>query len=717
MGGFRHTAWQPGIDGPRVNPDFKYGEERGYIDPLSEQATDLYVKTILGATYEQLGHEFGKLWKGFFIDEPGFLSSGRTLGTSGVGYPYTPDLLDRFEENLGYSLRPLLPHLWVNRGQITTQVRHDYMEFVTTEYGRLFVGKLTQFAEKHGTQLIGHLVEGAPMANTYGLGRGTGSTLRTLERFSMGGFDNIFDQWYEPDEDVYWRQPKLASSVSHYQEVALDEAVVEHFAATGWRTGLTEMKAMMDWTTCRGLNRIVPCGLDTQEPPVWEDVPELWLRGKNPLSPYFHDYQVAANRETMLIRGGRHMARALVLDPASSAWAGPVEELWKVCKSLSQAHFDYDILSYGVFTDRTRCRIEGKRIHLGQEDYEFVIFPGVVAAPAPVLERLVEFRDAGGTVLWLGGVVRLDATILQVVAKLPVRSTDGRHDAEVQELAQALWGRSGNAKGRAYQLTYRELSSFLYSREAHDVWIDPNLTMLQYYHRRLSGRDLYFINNEGSRVHTEVKLRGVAGVPELWDPVTGSIRQAPCYSKEGGWLSVRLELDRYESVFIVIDPEGRPQPHLIGTNADEVRRMDDGSIELRKYAPGFFHYSSAKSGKVEEARVATVQGQLTELRLSDGWERVPKEGNATRYKTRFEWTAPTGGTGEIRIRDMSQVVRVRLNGVDLGMRFTSPFRFDLTPGLRPGQNELELEHIERHTFESELGDVRVVPYYRIKIGI
>ena len=492
---------------------------------------------------------------------------------------------------------------------------------------------------------------------------------------------------------------------------------MEHFAATGWRTGLTEMKAMMDWTTCRGLNRIVPCGLDTQDPPVWEDVPEFWLRGKNPLSPYFRDYQVAANRETMLIRGGRHVVRALVLDPASSAWAGPVEDLWKICKSLSQAHFDYDIVSYGVFTDRARCRIEDERILLGQEDYEFVIFPGVVAAPLPVLERLVEFRDAGGTVIWLGGVARLDATIPQVVAKLPVVSTDGRHDAEVQKLAKTLWGENVGAKGRAYQLTYRELPSFLYSRDVHDVWIDPNLTMLQYYHRQLSGRDLYFINNEGSQVHTEVKLRGVAGVPELWDPVTGSIRQASCYSKKGDWLSVRLELDRYESVFIVIDPEGRPQPHLIGTNADEVRRMDDGSIELRKYAPGLVEYSLVRSGKIEEGRIATAEEQLTALRLNEGWSRLSKDGNTAVYTSGFEFTPPSGGSGEIHIRNMSQVVRVRLNDVDLGTRFSAPFRFGLSVGLRPGQNKLELEHVERHTFESELGDVRLVPYYSVEIGL
>jgi len=144
------------------------------------------------------------------------------------------------------------------------------------------------------------------------------------------------------------------------------------------------MKAMMDWTITRGLSRPVPCGLDTQDPPVWEDAPEFWLHGKNPLAPYFHLYQAAANRGTMMIRGGRHVARAIVLDTAESAWAGDAEELWKSDKALSQAHFDYDNVSYGVFSDPARCRIEGKRIQLGREDYEFVFLPNVDAIPVQV---------------------------------------------------------------------------------------------------------------------------------------------------------------------------------------------------------------------------------------------------------------------------------------------------------------------------------------------
>ena len=75
---------------------------------------------------------------------------------------------------------------------------------------------------------------------------------------------------------------------------------------------------------------------------------------------------------------------------------------WKSAKALSQAHFDFDYASYGVFTDPKRCRIEGNRIRLGREDYEFVFLPGVDAIPIEVLRRLLDFYEAGGTVVILG---------------------------------------------------------------------------------------------------------------------------------------------------------------------------------------------------------------------------------------------------------------------------------------------------------------------------
>ena len=135
----------------------------------------------------------------------------------------------------------------------------------------------------------------------------------------MGGFDHIFDQWYTPEDDVYWRQAKMASSISHTLGTPADEAMVEHFAATGWRTGPAEMKAMMDWTTCRGLSRIVrrysgSAGVGGSAPTC--------CTGRNPQAAYFRHYQNVAN-EGSVISGGRGTWRGrCVLDNAESAGRG-----------------------------------------------------------------------------------------------------------------------------------------------------------------------------------------------------------------------------------------------------------------------------------------------------------------------------------------------------------------------------------------------------------
>ncbi len=713
---FAHGVWQPGIDDPQVYPDLVHGEVRGYIDPLSDEATDQFVDRVLQGTCDAIGREhMGKTWKGFYIDEPGFYSSGVMLGQPG-GFPWTPDFLSRFQARYGYSIRPLLPLLWVERGPLTNRVRHDYMDFVSREYDRLFLGKQTRFAEAHGMQINGHVREDLP----FQLGGGTGSDFRMLESYSMGGFDNIFDQWYTPEDDVYWRQTKMASSVSHYKKTPLDEAMVEDFAATGWRTGLTEMKAMIDWTVCRGINRTVPCGLDTRTPPDWEDQPEFWLYGKNPLAPYFHAYQVIVNRETMMIRGGRHVAKAIILDTAASAWVGSVEELWKSDKALSQAHFDYDNVSYEVFCDQEKCRIAGNQLRLGHEEYEYVVLPGVDALPLAVARRLLEFYEAGGTLISLGPGIRIELTpgmaSAKIVAKVPTRSADGQHDEEVKKAVSQIWGNEASGRGHAHITTYKEIASLLYSFNVHDVWIDPSFTLLQYYHRRLSGRDLYFFNNEGEEACITVRLRDVKGVPELWDPVTGDIRQAPCYSYHGSGVSLRLRLGRYQSVFVVINPSAAPLPHVVACDADEALRDSGGSIILRKYSPGAFLYSWARpDGSVIGKQENTPLAQLMPVRLHEGWSRTPIEPNGATYKIRFDWRQSQAASAVLATEGMTEVIHVKLNGRNLGMRFTYPFRFDLGAALRPGSNELELTHIERHTFTSKLGEIWLRPYYELRV--
>jgi hypothetical protein len=63
-----------------------------------------------------------------------------------------------------------------------------------------------------------------------------------------------------------------------------------------------------------------------------------------------------------------------------------------------------------------------------------------------------------------------------------------------------------------------------------------------------------------------------------------------------------------------------------------------------------------------------------------------------RYKRRIEWA----GTGEVDPRLLLDLGRVRgtaevlVNGVSRGVRIWSPYTFDLTGHLSPGENDLEV---------------------------
>jgi hypothetical protein len=91
------------------------------------------------------------------------------------------------------------------------------------------------------------------------------------------------------------------------------------------------------------------------------------------------------------------------------------------------------------------------------------------------------------------------------------------------------------------------------------------------------------------------------------------------------------------------------------------------------------------------------------------------EPNGALYKCRFAWPGGQVTTAKLVIGDMSQVIEAKLNGKDLGLRFAYPFNFELAGALRPGSNELELRHVERYTFTSRLGNIKVVPYYEFRV--
>jgi hypothetical protein len=612
-----------------------------FVDLMNPRATDAYIQAIYGASFDHFGSEFGRTFKGFFSDEaPTDFSQ------------FTPDFLARFEKSKGYSIRRWLPSVMHDLSARDRRVRFDYRDFIRNETASVFFGRSRQWCRDHHIKLIGHVIEDHQM------------DMRRLEFLDIPGIDNVFGQWYDPDPDGYWRTPRMASSVAHYAGSHNDVALVEHFAATGWRTGLSEMKRTMDWTTAMGLNQIVPCGLDTQSPPSWEVTPDFWLHGRNPQWPWFPAYQATANRMTMLMRGGRHVAPAIVLDTTESHWLdrqdhsrplhGVGDDLWRSCAAMSQAHVDFDLIPYYVFSDPARAAIDGGRVRIAKEDYRVVVLPDVERIPAAVAERLKTFHDAGGIVVAIG--------------RVPTASCNGLEDDRVRAAVAAIWGTDASNRRKSAVTSYDALEDCLVGLGVPDVRIPSRPKSLLYCHRQLHGKDMYFFANTGAdTIIPTIELHGVRGVPSLWNPVNGEIVEAVSHSAKDGALKLTLHFGEYESMFVVVDPGGKP------------------------------HGSTA--APLLQPKSTVVSGPWTARKGSDDNRRV----FSTVVQLPADW--PLGSPARLELQGASQILRVRVNGQPVSEQFCSPYRFKVGKHLRVGENQIEIERIGRYSSPVEVANM------------
>jgi hypothetical protein len=178
-------------------------------------------------------------------------------------------------------------------------------------------------------------------------------------------------------------------------------------------------------------------------------------------------------------------------------------------------------------------------------------------------------------------------------------------------------------------------------------------------HRRDGKTDIYFISNQSTLIATAPMVFRVRGKrPELWDFVV--------FRKD----SQKPEVDRTS-----------------GTNFPELKPVQDIAGE---WAVSF------------DAQWSGLTKAVTFEKLED-WTKRPEEGikyysGTATYRKVFDLADNTKakrgkGTGEKLFLDLGAVkniARVRLNGCDLGVVWTAPWRVDVTSALKPVANELEI---------------------------
>lgn len=201
-------------------------------------------------------------------------------------------------------------------------------------------------------------------------------------------------------------------------------------------------------------------------------------------------------------------------------------------------------------------------------------------------------------------------------------------------------------------------------------------------HRRDGETEIYFVANVAWKAgNAEISLPVVGKQPELWDPVTDTVHKLRQFSQDGE-TRVKLEFAETQSYFIVFR-----EPLHGGARAADAP-PDFPALKLDKELMGAWKVQfDPRWGGRESAEFT----ELMDWTKHEDAEIRYYSGTAT-YRKEFDAGAVSVGRRTwLDLGVVNHIAEVRLNGKDLGVLWTAPWRVEITATLRSGKNVLEIE--------------------------
>jgi len=620
---------------------------------------------------------------------------------------WTPHFREEFIRRRGYDPKPFYPVYLGNvvgslemSERFLWDLRQTSQELVLEYHAE----QVKKYSHRHGMTLS---IEPYDMNPTADLELGAVADVPMCEFWSKGyGFNSSFSCIE-------------ATSIAHVNGIPL--APAESFTAgdeEGWKQYPGSMKDQGDWAFATGINRLVyhtfqHQALDPSLKPGMTMGPYgvHWNRSQTwwPMVGAYHSYIA---RCQYLLQQGRTVADILYLTPegAPHVFRAPVSAMTgddAVMPDRKGFNFDGCAPSqlYKAFVR------DGKIVFPGGAGYRVLVLPNMPTMTPALLEKIVDLVKEGATVIGappvrspsLTGYPGCDERVRALVEEgwgVKLTHSGGEVLAPANRTIRGagkgriIWGGDATGNDNLYP-SYQTTAAVLRSMGVREDFSSNG--PLRYTHRTGEGWDVYFVSNKrDSAVGADVSFRVESGAPELWDAVTGRRRALPEYSVKDGMTVVPMVLQPYESYFVVfrerkIRPAGGrnfPEERVVTTlegpwavsfdtvwggparvKFDSLYDWTKSGVDGIRYYSGIAHYRK------------TFQARDLE---KGGAEQPAKVG-----------VRPPARRLYLDLGVVKDMARVRLNGVDLGVVWTAPWRVDITDHLRKGDNELDIEVVNR----------------------
>jgi len=653
------------------------------IDPLSGRAMDRHLAHTAALLIEDAGSFAGGTLKYLHID------------SWEAGEPsWTETLVADFKARRGYDPMPYLPALTkrkVGSDELTERFLWDYRRTLADLVAENYYGRLATFAHKHG--LGTHCESGGPFfyqnidaleclaTDDIPMGEFWSTRLILVNDepdMKWSGVAAPFFQstvWRNASGDGFSASVRQAASCAHTYGKALAQAESYTNFNDDWTDDPAFLKPYGDRAFCLGLNRQVLC-CSVHQPDLeavpgyqWEHVGPHFDRNITWWSKS-HAWLTYLARCQYLLQRGLFAADILY-------FCGETVPNFTLIDRKPLPGFDYDVINAQALLGRAEVR-DGRVTLPDGMSYRYLVIPEGIATEMTisVLEKITSLVKGGATLVGLAP------------KRTPGLKDAARNDQELKKLADVLWGVERTAsgmrivgKGRVIWGTALEdvikadaLPAALEIRaKGQDHKVD-------WTHRRLGSADVFFIANGSEEpVEFEAAFRAEHKAPELWDPVTGGIRKLPEFRTDAQHTVVPMRLEASQSYFIVF------------------RRATDTSTKIQEKNFPDYEAVTLLNGPWEVAFDPAWGGPARVVfnELED-WSKRPEDGvryysGTATYKKTFDLPDEALDKLCIDLGGVKNVAQVRLNGKDLGVVWTDPWRVVIDGEARARGNELEIE--------------------------
>jgi hypothetical protein len=607
------------------------------------------------------------------------------------GFPnWTEKILEKFQYYRGYDAKPYLPVLagyMIGSAEISDRFLHDYRKTVAD---CMADGHYKRFADLcHENGLMVQNESAGPsrsgtmcMDGLKNLGRSDypqGEFWLGLRYDEEGGEDHNLPYGQSRLENGQNKVTKMTASASHIygKKTASAEAFTQY---RHWCDSPGSLKPALDRAFCEGINRIVIHSTTSTRPedglPGYEygagthfNPNVTWWDKSKPFLSY-------VARAQYLLRKGKFVADVLYYN---GDWAPNLVEPKHTDASLGKG-YDYDVCNEEVLL--TRLSVKNKRLFLPDGmSYRILVLPNTNRMPLPVMKKIKELVKAGATVS--GQRPLID----------PGLKNFPGNDDELKAISSEVWGPCNGkevklhhyGKGRIFDgLPLKEI--FIQDQTPPDFEHSGNEDVfIDFIHRTLENDlEVYFIANRNKRMEKiDCTFRITGSQPEIWDPVSGKIINDITYTEADGRTTLPLEFFPHQSFFIVFTKTGKQIAHLTKqkNNFPSTKLLQEitGSWQV-KFDPKWGGPAEIEFPKLED------------------WTKSPKDeiryysGKATYFK-KFD-LSPSVLPGSRLFLDLGlvkNIAQVKLNGVDLGIIWTEPWRVEISSIIKNADNLLEIE--------------------------